>query len=410
MLTRLPAAGAGATLPQRLSAEFADRAERGLARVRLADWALVRDVALAFLATRAMLVIVGVMAEFLLPRRQFRFMWEASPNALINIWSSWDAYHYVGIASEGYSYAPRTESNVAFFPLYPMLLRLGGLLSGRRDWEGLAAVGVLVSNLALVAAVVGLALLVRLDFDRATAARTVLYLLAFPGSLFLSAVYADSVFLALTVGAFYCARSERWWIAGVLAAGAALTRPQGVLLVVPLLIEYLAQRGPTRRALRPEVLALGLAPAALLAYFLYLGSRFGNPLVAMEVQVRWGRALTVPWEAFLEYLTAPVVAHAGGGSRSLVDLAFTVLLLALAVVSWRLLRPSYAAFCTVTLLALFASGSLMSMVRFGVSLFPLFIVLAIAGRRRWFDRTYLVTSTGLAGLFMALFAQWYWVG
>ena len=91
------------------------------------------------------------------------------------------------------------------------------------------------------------------------------------------------------------------------------------------------------------------------------------------------------------------------------DLAFTVLLLALTAASWRLLRPSYAVLCTVVMLGLLASGSLMSMVRFGVSLFPLFIVLAIAGRRQWFERSYLVTSTGVAALFMAMFAQWYWV-
>ncbi len=91
------------------------------------------------------------------------------------------------------------------------------------------------------------------------------------------------------------------------------------------------------------------------------------------------------------------------------DLAFTVLLLALTGASWRLLRASYAVLSTVVLLALFASGSLMSMMRFGVALFPLFIVLAIVGRRGWFERTYLATSAGLSALFMALFAQWYWV-
>jgi hypothetical protein len=384
--------------------------EGAVGRLRLADWSLVRDVGLALVATRGMLVLVGLLAEALLPRRNFKYMWEASANPLINIWASWDAYHYVGIASDGYSYAPRTESNVAFFPLYPTLLRLGGWLVGRRDPEGLAAVGILISNLALVAAVVCLALLVRFDFDHATASRTVLYLLAFPGSLFLSAVYGDAVFLALAVGAFYCARTERWWVAGVLAAGATLARPQGVLLVVPLLVEYLAQRGLSPRAFRPDVLALALAPGALLAWFLWLGATFGNPLLAIQVQVRWGRALTVPWEPFVEYLTTPIVLHAGGGSRSVVDLAFTVLLLALTAASWRLLRPSYAVLCTVVMLGLLASGSLMSMVRFGVSLFPLFIVLAIAGRRQWFERSYLVTSIGVAALFMAMFAQWYWVG
>ncbi len=96
----------------------------------------------------------------------------------------------------------------------------------------------------------------RLDFDRATAARAVLYLLVFPTTLFLSAVYAESLFLALTVAAFYHARRGQWWIAGALGGLAALARPHGVLLALPLAVEYLAQRDFDLRAIRGNILAL----------------------------------------------------------------------------------------------------------------------------------------------------------
>src|SRR5207237_9491846 len=82
----------------------------------------------------------------------------------------------------------------------------------------------------------------RLDFDRRTAARVVLYVCIVPTTLFLSAGYSDSLFLGLAVSAFYYARAGRWIIVGILAAAAALCRPPGVLLVAPLAFEYLSQK------------------------------------------------------------------------------------------------------------------------------------------------------------------------
>ena len=60
-------------------------------------------------------------------------------------------------------------------------------------------------------------------------------------SFFFSAVYTESLFLALSAGCFYLARRERWVWAGVLGGLAAATRSIGVLLVVPLAVLYLQE-------------------------------------------------------------------------------------------------------------------------------------------------------------------------
>jgi hypothetical protein len=337
----------------------------------------------------------------------------STPHPLITEWSRWDGYWYVRIATEGYSYVPGQESAVAFFPLYPTLMRLGGLLIGRTDPPALALVGIVVSNVLLLAALSCLWLLVRMDFDEETAARTLLYILVFPATLFLSAVYPESLFLALSVGALYCARTDRWWIAGLLGGLATLTRPHGLLLAAPLLVEYAVQRGFSLRplrlpGLRPDVLALALIPAGLVVFGVFLEWRFGEPLAWAHAQYAgWGRGFKPPWETLRLFFSTPLRVQSG--NHSPVDLASAVLFLLPVVASWRLLRPSYALMTTVFFLGAVSSGLLLSLMRLEVTLFPAFMVLAIWGRWPSFDRLYVAVSTGLAGLFMAMFAQWYWV-
>ncbi len=382
--------------------------------VRLPGW-IVRDVLLPVAVTRAALLSVALLASALLPRDQGQGKIDYSPHAWINVWSRWDALWYLRIAQHGYQNQPGpgagegvSYADVAFFPLYPALMKLASLVFGQHPSAGrVLAAGLLVSNLALLVAVGYLVALVRLDFDKATAARTGLYLLVFPSSLYLSAVYTESLFLALTVAAFYHARREQWWVAGALGAAAALTRVNGLLLVAPLACEYLAQRGFRPRSIRADIVALGLIPAGFAAYPLYLAWRFGDPLAFSHAQAAWGHAAVPPWVTLREFFNGPLVIY--GPHHSLLDLGVTVLFLALTVAAWRLTRPSYALYCGLTLLLTLSTLTLASQMRYGLALFPAFIVLALAGRSPWFDRAYVIVGTALAGFFMALFAQWYWV-
>lgn len=377
----------------------------GLAGARGALAAWVSDILVPLIATRAMLTTVGVLAIGLLPRSPFAYPWDASSDAFINAWSRWDGYWYVRVATEGYSYVPHDESSIAFFPLYPLLMRLAGLLVGRTDPAGLAFMGIVISNMALLAAVSGLFGLTRLDFDRRTAARAVLYLLVFPTSLFLSAVYTESLFLALAVAAFYCARTGRWGLAGLLGGAAALTRPHGALIAAPLLAEFVLQRGfRPREFLRRDLLSLVLIPAAVLVFALYQQWQFGDAFAFLHAHAEgWGRRLMPPWETLQRFFST------GPRVQWFVDLASAVLFVVPLAAAWRFLRASYAVFVTVFFVGALSSGTLLSLIRLEVTLFPVFMVLGLAGRWRWFDRAYLIGSSGLAALFMAMFAQWYWV-
>src|ERR1700730_14765577 len=219
-----------------------------------------------------------------------------SPNAypFVNMWARWDAGWYLDIAKNGYRFLPGEQSNVAFFPLYPYVVRLVHTVIRVPSDTGWLLVGIIVSNTALFVALIYLYRLICLDYDRSMAARAVLYLCVFPTTLFLSAVYSESLFLALVVRAFYFARAGRWLFVGALSSATDLCRPPGLLLIAPLAFEYLSQKEFQWQRIKPDCLALLLAPMALAGHLTFLRWRFGdwNILSKAEAIQGWNRRLT----------------------------------------------------------------------------------------------------------------------
>jgi Gpi18-like mannosyltransferase len=333
-----------------------------------------------------------------------------SPNAhpFVNMWARWDGGWYLDIAKHGYRFVPGEQSNVAFFPLYPYLFRFVGYVIPIKTDAGWLSLGVIVSNTAFFVALVCLYKLVHLDYDRATAARAVLYLCIFPTTLFLSAVYSESLFLALVIGAFYCARANRWIAAGILAAAATLCRPVGLLVIVPLAFEYMSQREFHWRRIQPGFFALTFSPLALVAYLSLLRWRFGSWNIISKAQASegWNRSLTPPWNTLLNSLHH---ITSSSGYHGAFEFFFTLALLGLTVFACFRLRLSYAIYSVVSVLFITSWGDLTSAPRFGLVIFPLVIGLALLGHNRMFNRAYIVVSAVLAAISMVVFSQWAWV-
>src|SRR3954468_14840860 len=188
----------------------------------------------------------------------------------------WDAVWYLEIASSGYG---GEQHRAAFFPLYPLLVRAVGELGGGSPGALLIA-SYLVALAAFLAALVLLHRLVTVELGRPLAAPTLLLLALFPASLYFGAPYSESVFLLVSVGAFYAAGTGGWAWAGVCAPAAAATRSAGVLLLLPLAVLYLEQAGGLRRdslrRVRPDAAWLLLAPLGLAAYAGYLHLATGD--------------------------------------------------------------------------------------------------------------------------------------
>ena len=396
----------------------------GSAFSKIPEW-FGRDIIIPFVATRFALLLVGWLGFSLLPLPvAFPFAWEIGADGRkhavvdhitptsrpwVNMLSRWDAGWYVEIARDGYRYEAGSSSNAAFFPLYPLLIRASHalLFLPESDYWWLLT-GIVVSNVALLVALGYFRSLLAIDVDQKTVSRAIVYLLIFPTTFFLSSVYSESLFLALTVGAFYYARKNRWLTACILTALATLTRSQGIILLLPLLIEYLAQRNFRLQQVSWHATAFALIPAALFAFVLFLKLNFGSWTVIFDVQSIWERHLMWPWHPLAWFLRhAPPL---NPEHHDKLDFGFLLLPLCAAIAGLTLLRISYSAYIWTSIIFLSCWGMLGSIPRFDLVIFPLFIVLALIGARsRAFHLGYVVASSMLAALFMVMYSQWNWV-
>jgi hypothetical protein len=332
----------------------------------------------------------------------------------------WDSSWYLGIAAGGYDDPART----AFFPLYPFLVRAGGWLVG----SPLVA-GVLVSGACMVVALAALHELTRLELGEGAARWTVLALALSPMSFFLSAVYSESLFLALSAGALLAARRDAWWWAGALGGLAAATRSAGVVLLVPLAL--LAWReGPRPR----HALALALVPAGLLAFMGGLALAGHDAFAPFHVQEVWFRewagpfggvpdAAVAAWDGVRQLASGrrDVAYFAPAGGDPILVARMNVMLFAFLLAgvvalvgAARRLPPAYAAYALAAL-ALPLSypvvpQPLMSLPRFELVLVPLWMWWGwwLHAHPRWRAPALAVSAAGLVAC-TAIFATWHFI-
>ncbi|MEO7039067.1 MAG: mannosyltransferase family protein [Candidatus Elarobacter sp.] len=367
----------------------------------------VRDVALTFITTRLPMIAIAELASVIVGQRP-GIHYAASTNPLLAVWGRWDAEHYLGIARNGYS-----GTEFAFFPLYPLLIKIVGAVIG----SNLVA-GLVISNTASFFALLYLYKLVEHQYNRHVAQRATFYVSIFPTAIFFSAVYSESLFLFLTVASFYYMRERRWLIAGIFGCLAAMTRSEGILLVVPLFIEWaIAAKEGGREFFRywvddvvKPLVGLALVPLGLALYMAYCWILTGDALKFSTVQSHWGRHPAAPWTSVANTVHLIANAHAPQTvANETLELAFTALMIAALVFGFRRLRLSYSVYMGLSILAPMLTASLMSMPRFALVLFPMFALFGLWGGRPSANNAYVAFSLPLLGLFTVLFAEWYWV-
>jgi len=400
------------------------KARIGSAFSKIPEW-FIRQVIIPFVITRLALLLVGWLGVRLLPLPvTFPSAWEIGTDGnkhtvvdhitptshpWVNMLSRWDAGWYVEIARDGYYYEPGSPSNTAFFPLYPLFIRAihALLFLPANDYWWLVT-AIALSNTALLIGLTYFRALLAIDFGEEIVSCSIIYLLIFPTTFFFSGVYSESLFLALTVGAFYYARTNRWLLACSFAALATLTRSQGIILALPLLIEYFRERSFTLRKVGWNITAFALIPAAAFTFALFLKLRFGSWTVMFDVQGIWRRHLMWPWHPLVWFLRhAPALSPE---HHDRLDFCFLLLLLGGAIAGLRQLSVSYSVYLWTAVAFFSCWGMFGSIPRFDLVTFPLFVVLALIGARsRAFHLGYVVASTMLAALFMLMHSQWNWV-
>jgi hypothetical protein len=367
---------------------------------------------------RAGLFALGLLAVGLFPGDKPAGIpgWAAPPldggwHQAITAWERADAQWYLRIASTGYR---GDDQSGAFFPLYPMLVRVVGVVTGGH-WLLAAYV---VSNVAVVVALVLLHRLTTLELSDEHARRVVVYACVFPTGFFLFAPYTESLFLALSLGCLYCARRRSWPLAAVLGALAAATRSPGVLLGAALVVEALLQaRGDGGLSRwRPLVAKLGAAAfvgtglVAYLAYWQVYGGDWRRPF---ELQKSgWGKQYAWPWETLHQaFRIAWDFPGSYPGGYFLVDLAVALLVMACAVWVTLRMRLTYAVYLwasiVLPLLLMWPSRPLLSVPRLYAVLFPVWWALSRFAERWRAHDAVLVASAGVMAVLGVAFVGRY---
>ena len=348
---------------------------------------------LAFGAVAGVVVVLSILAHAHLPRLH-PFHRQLQGDRWVDAFGWWDGWWYVGIARRGYwFFLPDQQSPVAFFPAYPVAMRLLGRMVG----------GPLVAGFLLtLASGLGVALLFHrwcvAKIGPAQARLAVLLLLLYPFAFYLmGAVYADALFILASLAAFLALEKDRPVLAGLAGVVATASRPVGAALVLGLWVLYLERNGVLRRLgaraegrlplraavsrVRPAHAGLLLAPLGLVAFCGFLAARFGEPFAFFDVagapgwdqpagahtwfKVHWVKAMwNGPWtDGHFGHLAINAVA--------------TIITVAFIPSVFRRLGWGYGVYVTIAVVATAAATKdFVGMGRYSLAAFPCFAVAA----------------------------------
>jgi Gpi18-like mannosyltransferase len=361
---------------------------------------LLRAAAVAFLSSKALLLLMLLFGSQLafLRKTYGNSVWETEITlSSSRLWPelqrmvmAGDSWWYARIAADGYDKTLATPT-VAFFPVFPFTIRTLG------PTGNFALDGVLVSAVALFVSLILLGQIgIRAGFAIEDVERAMFYLCFFPTAYFLSLPLTESLFLLLSLGSILSGMTGRWWAAGILAALATLTRVPGILLSLPLLLILLERRDRPRQAGW-----LLLIPAGLGLYLWRLHVWTGDAFAFAHVQAGWERHASWPVEPLFRYLSNPSAASRPWNFVTL-HFAVAALLLVAGVAMTITRRPKWLGLYTLASIALpLSSGSLQSIARYALVVFPLFLWLGYQGRRPLVDKLILGTSATVLGWLVA---------
>ena len=377
-----------------------DRGSRLLTRV---DLQIISVTLLAKVAVLAFgIVVVTLLGSTFAPDTD-GVAGDAPP--LLTPWTRWDAPHYLDLAVFGYRAtdagdlvgADGYRSNdpgalprfIVFFPLFPWLVSGATVLV-----HDPSTAAFIVSGIALLCVGPLLYRLVAVEQGPLVARRSVWFMLLFPTAYFLYIGYPESLFLALVLGSFLAARSDRWWLAGLLGCLATAARINGLILIPALAVEALLQWRETP-GFRPRWLAIGLVP---LGFVVYLGLNlavYGDAVAFLQIQRgEWGKVLSPPWVGIGALL------HSGLPRAWIPELAFVLLGVVGTIVSAFRFRPSWTVWMAGNLLLATSTSVVLSVPRYSIVLFPLFVWFALMAK----SRPAAIAIGGLSALGLVIFA------
>lgn len=416
-----------------------------------------------FVSSRLLVLAAGYFAVILVGFTHtppFRI----SRNELINLPMRWDAGWYLSVALDGYHFNPTNpgQQNIAFFPAYPVLTRLGAAFLGAYSTGTAIGPGenkvellyhqhrrTVMSGLIISLAAFALALVYLFRFARdllpdgpdgdahgneretGIAAAAVAVACAYPFSFFFSAFYTESLFLLGAIAVFYHMERQEWRPAIAWGLLVGLTRPNGCLLSVPLafialrhasgplvpagspLVTGLAQLRGWRMP-EPRRLATGLAVAAMpgigmLLFSAYMYMLSGKPFIWLEAHHAWGRVyegLNTLVGNHLDMIQSQGLYEYS--THSTIDMINAIAAAGALLAVWPIVRRvglAYGLFVLLMVIPPLMAGGFLSLGRVTCTIFPIFLYLGWRCRGSLLSSV-LIGGAVLQGFFAALYFTW----
>lgn len=334
----------------------------------------------------------------------------ANDESLIDNLRSWDAQWYLEIAANGYSgvdpsmvdgFGNRSpETPLAFFPGYPLLIRLFAVVPG----IGPSGAAITASLAAGVACAYGLARLGRMvGGSHQVGLLLVALFAAAPMSVVLSMPYSEALFCGLSVWALVGVVERRWLLAGLCCAAAGLVRPTAAALiaVVGLAALIAVVRRPEARYSNRPWLAMLLAPSGMLAYLGWVALRTGELNGYFALQQRGWSSAFDGGAATLGFVVETLSADKSVLETFTVWIVLAALVLMVLCVRTRMPWPLVLFAFLVLVLDLGSDGLMYSKVRLLLPAFPLLLPIAVGLANR---RT--ATTVCTTALFVC-FGSWF---
>lgn len=387
-----------------------------MTRLRGITSSLTFQVLAIAIVTRLGLGFANWFSLRVLPRLQFydtqRPDWFLPRMPALDGWARWDSAHYINVALNGYGLDDPEQmgQRVAFFPLYPLLVRAVATVTGAEATNaGYAIAAIIAANLCFLAAVPLFAKLVaRLSSVEIARTATTLLLVS-PLAFFLNAAYTESLFLLLSILAFLFAYDKKWLPASIAIALASATRLFGLALI-PAILLIAWRKGASLRELATIVI---VSPLGALAFFGWLWREYGDPFTYFDAQANWGT-----WQDrvghYLDVLTGQPGQMLANNQYTiiLVNVGLAVLWLMALYWVWRHLEPGIALYTTI-IVVFHVAYTWNSLGRYLLPALGVYIVGAMLlhrpGWNTWVRDAVYLGSTILLTLLTILFSHGFWI-
>jgi hypothetical protein len=328
------------------------------------------------------------------------------PRALWS-WASFDGAHYLKMAVEGYT----ADFTQAFFPFYPLLIRLAGFL-----FNNLLISGLIISNISFVLFIFFLYKELKLNFSRKTALQVIRLYMFFPTSFFFNSVYTESLFMLFSVLGFYLLSKKKYFWSFLTGGVASGIRLIGVFLSLGFFagwfksFEKLDLKKIFKGFTLLKVFVYGfISLSGFLAYLLFLNFKFGTPFAFLNAMSLWQKQKFVFFlQTFFRYFkilldfSLPLEIYLVALFEVMTAFLFSFLL----IKSFKKIKPSYFVYSFFAFFLPLSSGTFSSLPRYVLALFPLFVVLSsIIKRHKVFKLFYWLFNFIFLILSMVFFTQ-----